>query len=954
MSSAPPTPAAEDIPRLIETLLSTERQLVELTRGEVDAVTGRDGRTFLLQRAQEQLRHREATRQEAILNALPAHIALLDSHGLIISMNEAWRQFGGARVVQSPGLGIGLNYLENCDRSDGAGSAEAHQVAAGIRAVLAGGTKDFSIEYACPAPAGPRWFLLMVTPLTDNHLPGAVVMHVDITDRKRAEEKLRRSEVSLAAAQRLAQLGSWEIELVDATNLASCPTRWSDELFRIFAFVPAQFLPTNQRALAMIHREDLPRVTQAFDQLIRAGTSYDVVYRIICGDGQERIVLERAELDKSVSPPLLSGTVQDITQRARTEAERTQSEERFTKIFRSSPIAIAYGEAGHQGGFIDVNERWTEFFGYTRAEAIGRTARDLNLWVDLAAQDTLLAQVEVAGVVTNFECLFRHKTGSIKTALLSVEILHLGPIEIRLTMFVDITNRKRDEESLRMQGRVLESMVEGVTVVNESGTLLFSNPACDAMFGYPRGALIGRHISVLNNMRADEGLAFTTGMLRQVFQTGNWSGEIPNVKRDGKPFVTRVHVSAVDLAGKKCAIAVSEDVTETKQLESQLLRAQRMESVGGLAGGIAHDMNNILAPIMMAAPLLRHPDPGMEHEKIIAMIEVSAKRGADLVKQLLFFGRGVEGQRSVVQMKNAMREIHEMIFETFPRSIRIATDAPDEIWPIRADPTQLHQVLLNLCVNARDAMPEGGGLSLVAVNAVVDEAFPGRSVEATPGPYVCIVVADTGVGIPAGHRDKIFEPFFTTKDLGKGTGLGLSTVIAIAKGHNGFVTLESEIGHGTTFRVYLPAAPAATEPVKRASAAPVPGGKNETILLVDDEESIRMIAGEMLRRHGYQVLIANDGAQAAVLFSQHADEIEVVVTDFDMPFMDGLSLIRVLKNIDPGVKIILSTGIQSGFRSEARLSELAALGVRAFLSKPYSAEKILSAIHALIGSPATQ
>jgi PAS domain S-box-containing protein len=514
----------------------------------------------------------------------------------------------------------------------------------------------------------------------------------------------------------------------------------------------------------------------------------------------------------------------------------------------------------------------------------------------------------------------------------------------------DVTERRVSEEALRMQSQVLESMVEGVTVVDDAGVILFSNAAGDAMFGYPRGALIGRQVTTLLELPEDEGQVLVARIREQVQRTGAWSGELPNRKRDGTPFITRARMAPVEIAGKQCIVVVREDITQTKHLESQLLRAQRVESVSRLASGIAHDMNNILAPITMAVSLLRTAAPGTDQmEKLLALIETNANRGASLVKQLLFFGRGIEGHRAVLRLKDSVREIEDIISETFPRSIEIDSHVAEDASPLRADATQIHQVLLNLCVNARDAMPQGGLLSLSAINVNVTEDFPGRTSEATPGPYVRVTVADTGTGIPLADRDKIFDPFYTTKEPGKGTGLGLSTVMAIVKGHGGFVTMDSTVGRGTAFHLYLPALHSPPDAAATGPGEAPPQGQNETVLVVDDEQSIREITCAILTRAGYRVLTANDGAGGAVVFAQHAEEIKVVLTDYDMPVMDGLALIRVLKQIDPAVKVMIATGVQSGFRSEKQVAELAALGVTTTLGKPFSAQSLLSAIHELIG-----
>jgi nitrogen-specific signal transduction histidine kinase/ActR/RegA family two-component response regulator len=396
-------------------------------------------------------------------------------------------------------------------------------------------------------------------------------------------------------------------------------------------------------------------------------------------------------------------------------------------------------------------------------------------------------------------------------------------------------------------------------------------------------------------------------------------------------------------------VGTAEDITMRKELETQLTQMQRMESVGRMAGGIAHDLNNILTPILMGAPLLRIGLPPVQVEKTLVSIETSARRGADLVKQLLMFGRGVEGRRQAVRLKTLVREMEQIMRETFPKNIVIACDVPIDNWPLMGDATQLHQVLLNLCVNARDAMPAGGRLSITAQNVRIDENYAGMSPEAKPGAYACLIVTDTGTGIPPEVMDKIFDPFFTTKEVGKGTGLGLSTLIGVVKNHSGFVTVESEVGRGSTFKIYLPAEPGAKEDAP-ADAMPteVPRGNGETILVVDDEANIRDVIGQTLEQYGYRVLIAADGGEACAKFALHLAEIKVVLTDLDMPVMGGVVMTQVLRKMNPAIRIIISSGKISDRTDPAGAAALQDLEVNSILTKPYTAEAVLRLVHELL------
>ncbi len=389
---------------------------------------------------------------------------------------------------------------------------------------------------------------------------------------------------------------------------------------------------------------------------------------------------------------------------------------------------------------------------------------------------------------------------------------------------------------------------------------------------------------------------------------------------------------------------ISRDVTERKKLESQLLRSQRLESIGTLASGVAHDLNNILAPILLSAPLIREA-LAPEYHSLLFAIEKAAQRGADVIKQVLTFAKGVEGERTVLQPRYVAEEITEIARQTFPKPISIVHHESKDTWKISADATQIHQVLLNLCVNARDAMPNGGTLTIGIENAELDEHYAAMIADSRPGRYVVFSVHDTGTGIPPEIVEKIFDPFFTTKDVGKGTGLGLSTVRGILKSHDGFVNVYSEPGRGSTFKVYLPASledePANEAPETEEVCA---GGDGETILVVEDEFEIRRITETILKSSGYNVLTAGDGTEALAVYAQRGREIDVVMTDVMMPHFDGTALTRTLKKMNPSVKIIAS----SGNDQDARVAELRLLQPEAILMKPYTKEQLLKTLQAAV------
>jgi PAS domain S-box-containing protein len=411
---------------------------------------------------------------------------------------------------------------------------------------------------------------------------------------------------------------------------------------------------------------------------------------------------------------------------------------------------------------------------------------------------------------------------------------------------------------------------------------------------------------------------------------------------DGSTFPTEIYLCRITWGGHPVVMAAVYDLTEKKSLERQFLRAQRLENIGTLASGIAHDLNNILTPIIMSTQLLQLRRP--EEAEVLANILTSAQRGADIVKQVLTFARGVEGEHGVLQPKHLIREIEKIALGTFPKSITFRSEVAKDLWAVNGDATQLHQVLLNLCVNARDAMPSGGALTVSAENVPAVKEKAGLFADAKAQPYVLITVGDTGTGIPPEILDKIFDPFFTTKEQGKGTGLGLSTVLGIVRSHGGFIDLDTQAGRGTVFKIYLPPAGSQIVTAESAPPAPSPRGTGECILVVDDESGIRTITERTLTYHGYQVLLATNGREALSVFAEHSERVKGVITDIMMPTMDGLALAQEIRRTHPQIPIVVCTG----WTSETVQAQLKEVGVAAFLAKPCSSAMLLATLrHAL-------
>lgn len=510
---------------------------------------------------------------------------------------------------------------------------------------------------------------------------------------------------------------------------------------------------------------------------------------------------------------------------------------------------------------------------------------------------------------------------------------------------VELSERKQSEAKIREQAALLDITADAILVLDLDQQILFWNQGAEQLYGWSAVEALTRNASELLHDLSLEAEESQTTIQTAVLETGRWQGELHHVTKNGEGIVVDSRWTLMQEAGRpKSILVVNTDITQRKQLEQRFLHAQRLENLGTLAGGVAHDLNNILTPILAVAQLLRLKLSQQDEsiQQLLKIQESSTKRGAELVKHMLSFARAIEGKRIVVQVKPLLLELRQIVNETFPKSIAVEVEIEPDLWMVSADVTQLHQVLLNLCVNARDAMPEGGRLCLSAENLFIDEQYAQIHQEAEVGPYIVISVMDTGMGIPANLLDKIFEPFFTTKEPGKGTGLGLSTAIGIVKNHGGFVHVYSEVGQGTWFKLYLPAVQGtASQPVEHLK---LPLGKGELILVVDDEAAIRDITKTSLETCNYEVLTARDGIEATVLYAQHKEEIQAVLMDVMMPDMDGLTAALTLRKINPEVKIIAVSGLPTN----DRVAGVMHADVNAFLSKPYTTQELLETLHSVL------
>ncbi|HYE30769.1 MAG TPA: PAS domain S-box protein [Methylomirabilota bacterium] len=503
----------------------------------------------------------------------------------------------------------------------------------------------------------------------------------------------------------------------------------------------------------------------------------------------------------------------------------------------------------------------------------------------------------------------------------------------------DITEQHLHQLRVKEQAALVQVVPDAILSLSIDGTILVWNRAAEELYGWSAAEALGKPVSAI--LFEHEPWRFE-GIRSQTTAFGSWHGELTQRTQGGALVTVECRCALVkgDQGEPISILASCTDITEKKRLQRQFLRSQRMECIGTLAAGMAHDINNVLAPILMTLQLFRTKLTDAEDEVLLNNLENSVKRGAELVKQVLSFARGHEAEATPVRIERIVHELAKVLQETFPKNITLKVAIPDDLWAVRGDPTQLYQILMNLCVNSRDAMPAGGLLTIAADNLVLDRQFVGAH-GGKPGPYVSLSISDTGEGIPAELHSKIFDPFFSTKAPGAGTGLGLSTVQALVRNHKGFIRFTSEVGKGTNMQIFLPAEEAYFPAASELSPA-YHRGDGELVLVIDDEATIRIVAKTILENNGYQVLTAADGASALAVMERHLKTIRIVISDLVMPGLDGQSTIEQIHRLDPAVPIITMSGAMQGEASQQVPHAVA------YLTKPFSAETLLEKIGTIL------
>ena len=792
------------------------------------------------------------------------------------------------------------------------------------------------------------------------HLPGVVVRTMkEVATRRRlaaAELALRESE------ERYRHLLTSVTDYIYSVRIEAgrpVATSHAPGCASVTGYTPEDYLVNPRLWLDMVHPDDRAAV-ETYAGAVTAGQVLgSIENRILHKDGSVRRVQNTMVPRRDAEGRLVvcDGIVNDITERKVAQDALARDEAELAAIYDHAPIMMLLVD--DEFTVRRLNQAALEFTGKTSEGSVGLRVGDLF--------GCLQALEDPRGCGFSPECdacplrranldTLQHGTTHqrIETALRLVRgreiidvILLVSTAQVRvaehelvLLCIEDVSQQKLAEQQVREQAKLLDVTRDAIMVLDLDGIVNYWNSGAELLYGCTAAEAIGRPWRTL--IYAQPAPAEAEIPFLAIREKGEWNGELRQQARDGTAIVAlgRGVLMRGPAGEDRSILFTASDITASKQIESQFLRFQRLDSLGSIASGVAHDLNNVLTPIMMSLQMLAPLTRNAHDRELVELLGESTRRGADIIRQLLLFGRGSDSPRTVVNLALIVREVRRLMQETFPKNLTLSSQAPSDLWLVTGDPTQLQQVLLNLCVNARDAMAQGGRLAIAAENVLVDEEFASRQFKAKSGPHVFLRVTDTGTGMPAEILDKIFDPFFTTKPIGQGTGLGLASALGIVRSHGGFITVKSAPGTGSEFGLYFPANAASIVEKSDHSIRQAWRGSGELILLVDDEGSIREVTQRVLKSCGYAVVMATNGQEAVDLMIARGSEIKLVLTDLMMPKMDGLQAVRKLREMQPNLPVVVVSGMQG---HKVEFDKLPPPRIR-HVSKPFGVDELLSKI----------
>ncbi len=891
-------------------------------------------RTFQLRRANEQLSNEVAERKKAelalheseymlraILSTSPVGIAITKNRRVEWA-NEVWKQMlGFAHEHEYLGQDVRMLYLSD-EQYERTGKLLYEDLETGKV-----GEADTKFRRADGSVLDVHVKMKALDPL--DPAKGTISAVSDISLRKKAEEALRESEEKFRNLFNNAEIGMFRTRL-DGYEIVDM----NEKFLNIFGRTHEEM----QGKPSVLHWVDPREREEMVRRLNSDGRVADFECKMMNKRGEVRTCLTSLRLYREQG--ILEGSITDITERKESEEALRRSEDTLRALVEEHPESVLLIDP--DGTVLACSHKTAQRFGRPLHEVLGLCAYDF-LPADVAeARRERVQEVVRTGKSVRFEDYRLGRTFD----------NHIQPISgdqgevVRLAVLaVDITNLRKAEEAQRRLATAIEQSAEAVVITDLDGAIQYANPATEHITGFECSEIVGSNPRIFKS--GEHGKAFYEQLWNTITAGNVWSGRIINKKKDGTLYHEDATISPVrDASGKTVNfVAVKRDVSKEVSLQKQLLQAQKMEAIGTLAKGVAHDFNNLLTVVMgFSELLLADKDEGDSSYADLKKIHQAGQKGADLVRRLLAFSRKSDVKPRPLNLNRQIEQLREMMSRTIPKMINIDIIFGNDLKLVNADPTQMDQILMNLAINAEHAMTDGGTLTIETRNVVLDDEYCRLHVGSKPGDYVLLRVSDTGHGMDNETLKHVFEPFFTKKGVGRGTGLGLAMVYGIVKQHDGYITCNSESGHGTTFNIYLPAFLAEREQAATSTREPMPGGGRETVLLVDDEEYVRDLGKRILERSGYTVLTAANGKEALELYKRERTRISLVILDLIMPEMGGMQCLEELLKIAPKARVLIA----SGFAANGHSKEVMETGARGFVAKPYNVRQMLQAVRGVL------